>query len=84
MRRERRVMYSVAVQRRQLEKESKRYVQWLKNLAKVDDDDMEMCDQLEKKLDVLSVCQGEYSVVYLCRVCWVIIFGRLANTNHPL
>jgi len=59
VRRERRVMYSVAVQRRQLEKESKRYVQWLKNLAKVDDDDMEMCDQLEKKLDVLSVCQEE-------------------------
>jgi len=57
--RERRTMYSVAVQRRDLEKEAKRYVLWLKNLAKVDDDDISFVDKLEKKLDVISVCHGE-------------------------
>jgi len=59
VRRERRTMYSVAVQRRDLEKEAKRYVSWLKNLAKVDDDDIEFCDKLEKKLDLISVCHEE-------------------------
>jgi len=57
--RERRSMYSVAVQRRELEKEAKRYVLWLKNLAKVDDDDISFVDKLEKKLDVISVCYDE-------------------------
>jgi len=57
--RERRTMYSVAVQRRDLEKEAKRYVLWLKNLAKVDDDDISFVDKLEKKLDVISVCHEE-------------------------
>ena len=57
--RERRTMYSVAVQRRDLEKEAKRYVLWLKNLAKVDDDDISFVDKLEKKLDVISVCHGK-------------------------
>lgn len=57
--RERHTMYSVAVQRRDLEKEAKRYVAWLKNLAKVDDDDIAFCDKLEKKLDMISVCQEE-------------------------
>mmetsp|Transcript_20690 Transcript_20690/g.39142 ORF Transcript_20690/g.39142 Transcript_20690/m.39142 type:complete len:433 (+) Transcript_20690:82-1380(+) len=59
VRREHRTMYSVAVQRRDLEKEAKRYVSWLKNLAKVDDDDIEFCDKLEKKLDAISVCHEE-------------------------
>ncbi|KAL7535695.1 hypothetical protein ACHAXR_012399 [Thalassiosira sp. AJA248-18] len=59
VRRERRTMYSVAVQRRDLEKEAKRYVSWLKNLAKVDDDDIDFCDKLEKKLDMISVCHVE-------------------------
>ena len=59
VRRERRTMYSVAVQRRDLEKEAKRYVSWLKNLAAVDDDDIEFCDKLEKKLDMISVCHGK-------------------------
>ena len=57
--RERRSMYSVAVQRRGLEKEAKRYVAWLKNLAKVDDDDISFVDKLEKKLEVISVCHGK-------------------------
>jgi len=57
--RERRSMYSVAVQRRELEKEAKRYVPWLKNLAKVDDDDISFVDKLEKKLEVISVCHEE-------------------------
>ena len=57
--RERRSMYSVAVQRRELEKEAKRYVVWLKNLAKVDDDDISFVEKLEKKLEVISVCHGE-------------------------
>ncbi|KAL7434011.1 hypothetical protein ACHAXM_003816 [Skeletonema potamos] len=59
--RERRSMYSIAVQRRDLEKEAKRYVSWLKNLAKVDDDDIKFVDKLEKKLEVISVCHGEYT-----------------------
>ena len=59
VRRERRTMYSVAVQRRDLEKEAKRYVSWLKNLAKVDDDDIEFCDKLEKKLDMIALCHGK-------------------------
>ena len=65
VRRERHIMYSVAVQRRELEKEAKRYIQLLKNLAKVDDDDIEFCNRLEKKLNILSVCYGEtyYSVI---------------------
>lgn len=60
--RERRSMYSVAVQRREWEKEAKRYVLWLKNLAKVDDDDISFVDKLEKKLDVISVCYGKTAV----------------------
>jgi len=59
VRRERRTMYNVAVQRRELEKEAKRYVSWLKNLAQVDNDDIEFCDKLEKKLDMISVCHDE-------------------------
>lgn len=59
VRRERRTMYNVAVQRRELEKEAKRYVSWLKNLAQVDNDDIEFCDKLEKKLDMISVCHGK-------------------------
>jgi hypothetical protein len=38
---ERRAMYTVAVQRRELEKEARRYISWLKNLAKVDDEDID-------------------------------------------
>lgn len=60
--RERRSMYSVAVQRRDLEKEAKRYVSWLKNLAKVDDDDIKFVDKLEKKLEVISICHGKKDV----------------------
>lgn len=68
VRRERRTMYSVAVQRRDLEKEAKRYVSWLKNLAKVDDDDIDFCDKLEKKLDVISVCHEDAkSLRDICR-----------------
>jgi len=59
VRRERRSMYSVAVQRRDLEREARRYVSWLKNLAKMDDDDLQFCDKLEKKLDMISVCHEE-------------------------
>lgn len=59
VRRERRTMHSVAVQRRDLEKEAKRYVSWLKNLLLLDDDDIEFCDKLEKKLDIASVCHEE-------------------------
>ncbi|KAL7535123.1 hypothetical protein ACHAWF_005065 [Thalassiosira exigua] len=59
VRRERRSVYTVAVQRRELEKEARRYVSWLKNLARVDDDDLEFCDKLEKKIDVISVCHDE-------------------------
>ena len=59
VRRERHTMYSVAVQRRELEKEAKRYVSWLKNLLLLDDDDIEFCEKLEKKLDIASVCHGE-------------------------
>jgi len=59
VRRERRTMYSVAVQRRELEKEAKRYVSWLKNLLLLDDDDIEFCEKLEKKLDIASVCHEE-------------------------
>ena len=68
VRRERRTMYSVAVQRRELEKEARRYVSWLKNLAKVDDDELEFCDKLEKKLDLIEVCHGEI-------MCICIIFA---------
>jgi hypothetical protein len=57
--RERRSMYSVALQRRELEKEAKRYISWLKNLAKVDDDDIKFVDKLEEKLEVISVCHEE-------------------------
>ena len=59
VRRERRTLYSVAVQKRDCEKEAKRYVSWLKNLAKVDDDDIEFCNTLEKKLDMISACHGK-------------------------
>ena len=62
IRRERRSMYSVAVQRKDLEKEAKRYVLWLKNLAKVDEDDISFVDKLEKKLEVISVCHGKTAV----------------------
>lgn len=59
VRRERRTMYTVAIQRRELEKEAKRYINWLKNLTKVDDEDIDFVNKLEKKLDVLSVCYGK-------------------------
>ena len=59
VRRERRNMYSIAVQRRDWEKEAKRYVTWLRNLAKADDDDIDFCDKLEAKLDLISVCHGK-------------------------
>lgn len=62
IRKERRTMYSVAVQRRELEKEAKRYISWLKNLAKVDDEDIDFVNKLEKKLDVLSVCYGKLMI----------------------
>lgn len=57
--RERRSVYSVALQRRELEKEAKRYILWLKNLAKVDDDDINFVDKLEEKLEVISICHGK-------------------------
>lgn len=60
VRKERKVIYNVAAERRQREKESKRYVAWLKNLAKVDDEDIEFAERLEEKLDLLAVCHGEY------------------------
>lgn len=63
VRRERRTMHSVAVQRRDLEKEAKRYVSWLKNLAKMDDDDIDFCDKLGNKLDLISVCHEEAKVL---------------------
>lgn len=65
VRKERRVIYSVAVERRQKEKEAKRYIQWLKNLANVDGEDIEFAERLEQKLDLLSVCHGEFTN-YLC------------------
>ena len=59
VRRERRTMYSIAVRRRDLETEARRYVSWLRNLAKADDDDIDFCDKLEAKLDLISVCHGK-------------------------
>ena len=59
VRKERRVIYNVAAERRQREKESKRYIAWLKNLVKVDDEDLKFAETLEEKLDLLSVCHGE-------------------------
>ncbi|KAL3796959.1 hypothetical protein HJC23_000712 [Cyclotella cryptica] len=59
VRKERRVIYSVAVERKQMEKEAKRYIQWLKNLANVDGEDIEFAEGLEQKLDLLSVCHEE-------------------------
>ena len=58
VRREKRTMFSVAVQRHELEKEARRYVGWLKNLAQVDNDDLAFCEKLEKELDVIAVCHG--------------------------
>lgn len=59
VRKERRVIYNVAADLREREKESKRYIAWLKNLAKVDDEDIEFADRLEQKLDLLMVCHSE-------------------------
>jgi hypothetical protein len=61
VRKERKVIYNVAAERRQREKESKRYIAWLKNLAKVDDEDIEFAERLEEKLDLLAVCHGKWS-----------------------
>jgi hypothetical protein len=66
VRRERRAMYSIAVQRRDLEAEAKRYVSWLRNLAKADDDDIDFCDKLEAKLDLISVCHGKLNQFDSC------------------
>jgi hypothetical protein len=67
VRRERRTMYTIAVQRRELETDAKRYVNWLRNLAKADDDDIDFCDKLEAKLDLISVCHGELnSIQFIC------------------
>ena len=66
VRRERRAMYSIAVQRRELEAEAKRYVSWLRNLAKADDDDIDFCDKLEAKLDLISVCHGKLNQFDSC------------------
>jgi hypothetical protein len=73
VRRERRAMYSIAVQRRDLETEARRYVSWLRNLARADDDDIEFCDKLEAKLDLISVCLGKLN-------CFE-IFVRSANIS---
>mmetsp|Transcript_30617 Transcript_30617/g.72865 ORF Transcript_30617/g.72865 Transcript_30617/m.72865 type:complete len:426 (+) Transcript_30617:92-1369(+) len=59
VRREKRTMFSVAVQRHELEKEARRYVGWLKNLAQVDNDDLALCEKLEKELDVIAICHDE-------------------------
>lgn len=59
VRKERRVIYNVAAERRLREKESKRYIAWLKNLVKVDNEDLKFAEMLEEKLDLLSVCHGE-------------------------
>lgn len=78
--RERRSMYSVALQRRELEKEAKRYISWLKNLAKVDDDDIKFVDKLEEKLEVISVCHGKSfycSTIHLC-----FLLHRLGHLTH--
>ena len=58
-------MYSVAVQKRDLETEAKRYVNWLRNLVKADDGDKDFCDKLEMKLDLISVCHGELYLILL-------------------
>lgn len=63
VRKERRVIYNVAVEQRQREKEAKRYIQWLKNLAKVDDEDIEFVERLEKRLGLLAVCHGEHDQI---------------------
>jgi len=70
--RERRSMYSVALQRRELEKEAKRYISWLKNLAKVDDDDIKFVDKLEEKLEVISVCHGKSFYCSTIRLCFLL------------
>lgn len=63
VRKERRVIYNVAAERRVREKDAKRYIAWLKNLAKVDDEDTEFAERMEEKLDLLMVCHGEF---YCC------------------
>ena len=81
VRRERKAMYGVALQRRELEKEARRYVGWLKNLAKVDDDDLEFVDKLEKKLDMISVCHGKYHFFHFCScdMCHSVFVHNLNN-----
>ena len=75
VRREKRTMFSVAVQRHELEKEARRYVGWLKNLAESDDDDLALCEKLEKELDVIAVCHGK-NIMPCC-----LLFGPL-NRLH--
>ena len=60
VRKERRIIYNIAAERHSKEKEAQRYVSWLKNLAKVDDEDIEFAERLEEKLDLLAVCHGEF------------------------
>ena len=80
--RERRSMYSVALQRRELEKEAKRYISWLKNLAKVDDDDIKFVDKLEEKLEVISVCHGKSFYCSTIHLCFLLhSLGHLTHQN---
>ena len=83
VRRERRTMYSIAVRRRDSEAEARRYVSWLRNLAKADDDDIDFCDKLETKLDLISVCHGKLN--YFCQFLLMHhIFFPLRQHDHFL
>ena len=62
VRKERRVIYNVAAERRSREKESKRYIAWLKKLVNVDDEDLAFAERIEEKLDLLTVCHGKIAM----------------------
>ncbi|KAL7470228.1 hypothetical protein ACHAXS_010468 [Conticribra weissflogii] len=63
VKRERRTMYRVALQRRELElgahQQARRFVGWLKDLIDVDTEELQFCDGLEEKLDTLEVFHAE-------------------------
>ena len=68
VRKERRVIYNVAAERKSREKESKRYIAWLRKLVKVDDEDLDFAERMEEKLDLLTVCHGKMGNI-LVKLC---------------
>jgi len=67
VKKERRTMYHVALQKRELEKgangQARRFVGWLKDLIDVDKEELEFCQRLDEKLDVLAVFQAEAKIL---------------------